>query len=516
MVTAASLQQFGVESDWQGFSTGALTYSLAQQVWHTAPNSNIAIQISRSAEFLAQEFSLAQQPELVGQKKSTLTRDALGLPTGLSGDGVILETDARGKSGEAWLGGVLPALLKTDKTRVILSRLTNQPGVTEETLMRVNSRRGLRGNVQVLGAGTTAERRSQTIAAGDIIQERYRQIAKNQPLRLALSSKLDKVEKIDATSVFGSNGSSIKVVKDDQSADIVLSKLERLAQAKLQLPEANLEAETTETETPQTFYCLCSLAGDILPGTISDRPEAVKNRSEAFHPIFDALRWHQCLEQLMNASDSEISASAALGTATETGPRNILLAKSTTAAAKGSSTVPAEAAPGRILTVNPEAKFQLTLTNSSTDSLYVYIFGFDAHPNAIMVYRAVAMAEDNNERTVFHPFSIEPSSELVLPAEGEEFGIYGPSGIGSLYVLLSRNPMPLTEKAIDLATKSANKGSQPKQIKISEPKLLREALLTDLELISQNEPQSATFSDDKYWTLSLKTWAMMRFVYQIL
>jgi hypothetical protein len=72
------------------------------------------------------------------------------------------------------------------------------------------------------------------------------------------------------------------------------------------------------------------------------------------------------------------------------------------------------------------------------------------------------------------------------------------------------------EKAIDLATKTANKGSQAKQVKVSDPLSLREALLRDLEIISQEDPRIELFSDAQYWTLSLNSWAMMRFVYQIL
>ena len=506
VVTAAYLQQFGIEADWQDFSAGALTYSLAQQVWHTAPNSSFAAQVSRSAEFLAQEFSLTQQPELVGQKKSTLTRDVLGLPASLSGDGVILDIDGKGKTGQVWLGGMVPTLLKTDKTRSILSVLSNQPGSPPETLVKLTARKGLWGNAQVLGADS--------IAVGDPVKERFRQISKNQPLRLALSTKLEKVEKIDATSVFGSNGSEIKVVANDQSADIVLSKLERV----IKVDPEQTDANSAEPPSTQTFYCLSSLAGDVLPGTINDRPEAVKNKYEAFKSSFDVLRWHQCLEQLINSNNSDLSASAALERKSESGPKNILLAKSTTAAAKGLNTVPADSTLGQILTVSPDSKFQLTLTNSSAETIYLYIFGFDAQPNAIVIYQSIMLADDSTDRRTFQPFKIEPSSDLVLPSESEEFGVYGPSGLGSLYLLLTRSPLPQTAKAIDLATNTANKGSQAKQVKVSDPVRLRKAVLSDLEDISQSQVDARieTLLDDKHWTLSLNAWAMMRFVYQIL
>ena len=319
VVTAAYLQQFGIEADWQGFSAGALTYALSQQVWHTAPNSSFAAQVSRSAEYLAQEFSLTQQPELVGQKKSTLTRDMMGLPTSLSGDGVILEADAKGKSGLVWLGGMVPALMKNDKTQSIMGVLSNQAG-QPESLIRVNTRKGLQGNAQAVAGGM--------ITSGDQVKERFRQIAKNQPIRLALSSKLDKVEQIDATSVFGSNGSSVKVIKSNQSADIVLSKVERLVKTEVPPVEEGEEAPPPESST-KTFYCLCTLAGDVLPDTISDRPEAVKNKYDAFQGAFDLLRWHQCLEQLINPNNSDLSASAAIGPKSESNSKNILLAKST-------------------------------------------------------------------------------------------------------------------------------------------------------------------------------------------
>lgn len=444
---------------------------------------------------------MTQQPELVGQKKSTLTRDVLGLPTSLSGDGVIIETDGKGKSGQVWLGGLVPALLKTDKTRSILSILSNQPGSANEALVKVSARKGLWGNAQALGG--------HSIAVGDPVKERFRQISKQQPLRLALSSKLEKVEKIDATSVFGSNGSAIKVVNSEQSADIVLSKLERVIQTEG-------EGDLPDVSDSQTFYCLSSLAGDVLPGTISDRPEAVKNKYEAFESSFDVLRWHQCLEQLINPNNSDLSASAALANKSESGPNNILLAKSTTAAAKGLNTVPTDATLGQILTVSPDSKFQISLTNSSAETIYLYIFGFDAQPNAIVIYQAIMLSDENTDRRTFQPFTIEPSSDLVLPSESEEFGVYGPPGLGSLYLLLTRSPLPQTEKAIDLATKNANKGSQAKQVKISDPFSLRQAVLSDLEDISGVDPRLETFADDKYWTLSLNTWAMMRFVYQIL
>jgi len=289
----------------------------------------------------------------------------------------------------------------------------------------------------------------------------------------------------------------------------VLSKLERLVKAEPQ------DAESSGVQSSQTFFCLRTLAGDVLPATIGDRPEALKNKAETFQPTFDVLRWHQCLEQLINPNNSELAASAALGNKSESESKNLLLVKSTTAAAKGLNTVPANGTLGQILTVSPDSKFQITLTNSSAEEIYLYIFGFDAQPNAIIISQSVMMSDDSTERQTFAPFTVQPNNDLVLPNESEEFGVYGPPGLGSLYLLLTRSPLPQTEKAIDLATKTANKGSQAKQVKISDPLSLRAAVLDDLANISETDPRVATFADDKYWTLSLKTWAMMRFVYQI-
>ncbi|MEM9136662.1 MAG: caspase family protein, partial [Cyanobacteria bacterium P01_F01_bin.42] len=498
-ITAASLQQFGIEADWPDFSAGALTSALTQQMWHTAPNSSVASQVSYTAETLADEFSIKQQPELSGQKKSALTRDLLGLPDVPANDGVI--TDSRGQSGEVWLGGIMPSLLKTDKIKFILSVLTKQSPM--EKLIQVNRRKGLQGTAESVG--------EDTLAIGDRVRERYRLIERNQPLYLALSTNLDKIEKIDATSVVGSSSSSVKVVKDDQAADVVLSKLERMT--KESPSEEGDDADAAEEL--RTYYCLRSLAGDVLPITVSDRPEAVKNHYESLQPTFDVLRWRLCLEQLLNRS-SYLSASAALVKINGSGSNSTLIAKSTTAAVKGLNTVPAESAPGGILTIDSESKFQLALTNSSEEGLYLYIFGFDAQPNAIMVYQAAAASDDSDEKPIFQPFTIAANSSLVLPTEEGEFSVYGPPGRGSLYILMTRSPLPSTNEAIKQATKkSANKGSQPKQIKISEPLALREALFSDLDSISQEEPQASAFINDKHWTLSVKSWAMMRFVFEV-
>ena len=161
--------------------------------------------------------------------------------------------------------------------------------------------------------------------------------------------------------------------------------------------------------------------------------------------------------------------------------------------------------------MNADTRYQLTLSNSSSDPLYCYLFGFDAQPNALMIYRSETIMDNDSERTVLNPFMVDAGSELILPSETEEFGMSGPSGLGSLYLLMTRDRLPQLDKAIDQATKTASKGSQAKQIKISDPVILREALLTDLAGLSQSTPKIDLFEEEKYWTLSLNTWAMMRF-----
>ncbi|MCM1982685.1 caspase family protein [Lyngbya confervoides] len=501
VVTAASLQQFGIEADWSGFSAGALTYNLTQELWHTAPNAGLATQVSRASEALAEEFSLTQQPELGGQKKVALTRDLLGLPGGPAGDGIVLRTEMKGRHGDCWLGGISPSLLKTDHACFVFSTMPHSAETTGSALMRLNSRKGLWGTVHVL--------QGEALIPDQQFKEKFRILDRSQPLRLALSSRLDHVEQVDATSVFSGLGSAIKVVKADQSADVVLTKLERL----IKDPPA-ADSEGTAERSLQICYCLCTVAGDVLPATVSDKPEAIKNRPEAFQDTFSVLAWNQCLEQLVNPHASEVMAGVSLMTQNEAGNSVSLLAKSTVA--KGLNLAPALGSEGQILTPRATTRFQIQLQNYDRVPLYTYVFGFDAQPNAILVLSSVPPTDNPSEHLGFTPFKVEANQSLTLPTPEDLFSFYGPAGISSFYILFTKQRLPLTDRALDGATKTVNKSAQPKQVKLADPAQLRDALLTDLDTLSRPSAQVAGLMDESAWQLAMDQWGMLKFVYQLL
>lgn len=508
VVTAAYLQQSGVELAWSGFEAGALTYALTQELWHTVPSSVFSSQLSRCSEFLAKSVSLTQQPELTGHKKLTLTRDVMGLPQGISGDGIVFDPDGKGRVADIWLGGLAPVLLKDDDNSAYFSVVSATPSSTTPSLIKLSSRKGLAGTVRLLKGDPLVE--------GEQLKERFRIIGRSQPLSLALSSKLERVELVDATSVFSGIGSLVKVVNRDEAADIVLTKLERQVPQEARENSSESSDSPNTSESKQVYYCLCSLAGDVFPNTVSDKAEAIKNKEQPFLPTLQALSLRNYFDLLVNPTTTELAVSASLSMVTESGAKNSLLTKSSSVFAKGVNTITSDITPGQILTLSIDTPIQFCLSNGGSTPVYAYVFAVDARPTPLVIFNAVNTPEETMARNGFQSFTIEPGVDRVLPSETDGFDLYGPSGIGNIYILFTNTPLPLADKAINVATKNTNKGTQPKFVKLSDPIDLSENLLTDLHQASAEAVAAAEISDDKVWILSMGSWAALKFTYHVI
>ncbi|MCS6958534.1 MAG: caspase family protein [Pseudanabaenaceae cyanobacterium SKYGB_i_bin29] len=202
LLQAADPSQLCAEATWEGFSSGVFTYVLTQNLWQALPTQSIDSILEQVADTL-QQWHL-EIPNPIG--KGLVWQELLG---GEPGDGVI--TNAEGKGGEMWLGG-LP----------LCSLAYSAPGSLVKTasqLLQIKSRNGLTAKVEVV-------RGASPLAVGTLVQEEVRHIPRNVGLAVAMDSELSRIERVDATSALSSIPRTIGVTAGEQYADCVFGKEE--------------------------------------------------------------------------------------------------------------------------------------------------------------------------------------------------------------------------------------------------------------------------------------------------
>jgi hypothetical protein len=246
---AASGNMLCADAQWSGFSSGAFTYSLVQQLWQIMPAttiyvvmSNLATNLDRRAmhnDNLTIDKQVANMWEVEASKQKAIAASTFAsmLPiSNISADGVIIGSTGDRRTADVYLAGLPIAVLSNYAAgailnvmdvasipveREIINEAEDPNPIVELTqpkpkaTVQLKSRNGFNGKVEILSDRSS----NQQLETGQLLQEVMRAISHNVKLAIALDIGLSKIERVDATSAFSTLPNMFGVNANEQCAD---------------------------------------------------------------------------------------------------------------------------------------------------------------------------------------------------------------------------------------------------------------------------------------------------------
>lgn len=474
----------GIEGQWQGFSAGLLTASLTQWLWAATEPTSSLLTLTHLKEQLG---SLSyQQPRVEPATTAPLTYTQN--PTTIWG-----------------AEGYIQA--RTDEQTVRL----NLPGLSAD----IWSSYGLRSQFQVLDAqgqpAATLELRSKSgyqakavrmsgspeFTTGQLVQEWVRCFPRNLGLAIALDRNLQRIERVDATSVLaGVSTINTVAVAGEQPVDYLF--------AKRNGPTPVTVATLQKPLSRPRGYGLFSAGGRPIPKTSGTADEAVIVALNRIVPAFDSLLATKWWRLLVNETASQLAASVTLELIQ--GDQS-----TTTAAHHYSRRLPKSVAPAtppipRSIPLGTQVCY--TLTNPNDFPLYALMLAQDS--------QGVTSAFAAQELPRSQPnLKLMPESQLVLPnatAERSSGMMLRSPGLEQVYILFSRRPWSHASQI--LAQNPLTEGARNRLVELQSPLRLTQALLDDLHQASLAWEALDNIPPDHY-ALHHQVWAGFRLVYTV-
>ncbi len=514
VLQASAPTQTATEAPWGGFSAGLFTYALTQNLWQSTDKTTIQMTLNRAAVVVEQLAGKEQQPQLSGEKsqEKSLLGYNLNPDTTTGADGFVIAVEDSGKTAQLWLAGLPTRVLPYYGVNSLLTLLVSPAtdANSKPLQLQIRTRDGLTARARIIGADTLETAKLQV---GQLVQESVRVLPRHLGLTVALDSRLDRIERVDATSAFASVGCVSSVVTTgEQPADYVFGK----GQGKSQKEEApNIDPTVTPTSKPiETGYGLFLLGGEPIFNTIGEASEAVKS---AVNRLTYKLRTLLAVKLWRLSVNDTSSSLGVMATLEMISPQEQVLMQRKTLRSpfitQGAINQQPEQ-PG-IPTLPIGSRIQFRVQNYSSSPVYFILLGIDSSSGALAFYPLVSAPEsDTSEvKSLLKDTIIAPGETLTIPrpAASYEWFIQGVSGLAEVFVICSR--APFTQTIAALAAMSL-KGERERIGDLFNPLDVAQAVLQDLHQASGIVPEIIGTSSDIY-ALDVNAWATLSFVYQV-
>lgn len=479
--------QDAIEGHWLGFSAGLLTAALTQWLWAVTEPTTRILTLTNLEDALT-PFSPEKpciQPLATGPLPYTQNPT-----TPWGADGYLLSrSDAQtatvqmtGLSGDLWTSYGL-------RSQFQVLNAQGEPKATVE--LRSKSQR--QGKISRVSGELD-------LVAQQWVQERVRCLPRNLGLAIGLDRSLQRIERVDATSVLASVPvvSSVGVV-NDQPVDYLFAK------RSLGKP---ITVTTPRADSPSMGYGLFSAGGQPIPKTVGGADEAVIVAINRITPTFNTLMSLKWWRLLVNETTTQLSAQVSLNAiARDTPPESespLVLHYSQRCLA-----LPAIATNPNLTTdaVPLGSRLRFSLTNPNDFPLYALILAIDG--------RGVAKAFAGQELPLTKPhLKVDAQSTLNLPVAtpNTKNGIVVRSpGFTQVWVLFSRSPWDKTTQI--LSQDPHTEDNRNKMVELKSPLRLTQAVLEDLHQASLTWENLTNLPADHY-ALHTQVWAGFRITYQ--
>ena len=487
---AVSGDMLCADAQWSGFSSGAFTYSLVQQMWQITPATtiyvvmgNVATELDRKAlhnENLTIDKQIAEMVEIgsAPQKAIDSHTFATFLPVStLGSDGAII--NSTDDFADVCLAGLPIAVLSNYMAGSILQ-------TDLQTIVQLKSRNGFNGKVEVLGDRTNNQKLNQKLdqklASGQLLQEVIRAISYNVKLAIALDLGLSKIERVEATSAFSTLPNMFGVNANEQCADCLFG-------------------------VQSASYGLFTVGHTPILGSFGAVGESVGVAIKRLQPFLESLLAAKLIRITENQAASHLDVRVTLKAIIGVDERSITIASKSSARA---SLIPASSTISntvRTKPINIGDRLECHIENFSDQTLYVRIFCLDPRskiltPNFIVI----PYANDG---------IISPLETLTIPYPKApmNWAVSAPKGMVDVQVVISRLPLLQVVKTLETSQRQAS--SLNGLIAIPNPLQVAQALLADLDCTSQLSDFGKLSNISDVWMLDVEQWATFSFNYQV-
>ncbi|WP_190399307.1 caspase family protein [Pseudanabaena sp. FACHB-1998] len=522
---AATGDMLCADAQWSGFSSGAFTYALVQQLWQITPPKSIQVVMSDLAttldrralhnENLSINKQISEMVEIDPAKQKAIATSTFAplLPIPDFGcDGVITNSTGDRRTAHICLAGLPISVLSNYANGSILnviaasipknleevgflessiqssiqsSNSTSQnisavsipkANVQSLNVVQLKSRNGFNGKVEVLG-----DRVLQRLEIGQLLQEAMRAISHNVKLAIALDVGLSKIERVDATSAFSTLPNMFGVNANEQCADCLFG-------------------------VQSASYGLFTVGHTPILGSFGSVGESVGVAIKRLQPFLESLLAAKLIRCTENQASSLLDVRTTFRAMIGVDGRSVTIASK--ASARGVQ-VPNSNLSNSIRTkpINIGDRLECQIENFSNQPLYIRIFCLDPR-SKILTPNFIATPYANDG-------VIPPSETLTIPYPKSpmNWSVSAPKGMVDVHVVISTSPLLQVAKILEASQRQTS--SLNGLIAIPNALQVAQALLMDLDRAGKPSDFMNTNNANEAWMLDVRQWATFNFSYEV-
>ncbi|MDI9634259.1 caspase family protein [Geitlerinema splendidum] len=507
-----------LEAQWNGFSAGLFTYALTQYLWTATPATTLHISLSRATGVVEQLAGPHQLPSLAGQDASVRSLPVYYLTPNApwGAEGAISAVEEDGKTAQLWLGGLPASTIEAYGVNSILT-VAQTVEDAQPVELQIRSREGLTVKAKLRNPEATEPF---ALQPGQLVQESVRMVPRHQSLTVAISTELERIERVDATSAFASipHVSTTVTGESVQPADCLFSKVK----------EADLVKIAATSAKSEGSYGLFSPSQVLIANTIGEKGEAVKTAVRRIVPQLEALRAAKLLRQTDNLGSSRLRVKAVLEMAA---PREQILMQRQPIRTQNPDRPLRESLDNEMLSLSIGSRIRYRLDNQEAFPVYFLLFGLDDTGSIISISRPSSVAisplqsvqksassldaNEEGKSAIFKQEVIPNGGSLTIPQalNSVEWAIAGPTGLAETLLIFSIAPFGHTLDTLKIA-KSSTTGEDKSAGTLLNPLEVAQCVLQDLQDASEKRSPTLATSADAY-ALDTQAWATLRFIYRV-
>lgn len=499
---AAADNMLCLDAQWAGFSSGAFTYALVQQLWQIMPATTINIVMSNVANTLDRRImhndDLPIDKQIgnmwlgeASKPKAIATKTFDFLPVAdLSADGVITGVNSDHRTGDIYLAGLPITVLSNYGVGTIFNVTTNElvdeaaiNPVSASALpnskatVQLKSYSGFNGKVEILGDRNLSSR----LEVGQLAQEVMRSIPHNVKLAIAIDTGLSKIERIDATSALSTLPNMFGVNANEQGADCLFG-------------------------TQSASYGLFTIGHIPILGSFGSVGESVGVAIKRLQPFLESLLAAKLIRITENQASSQLNVRTTFKAMVGVDARSVTLASKVAARASLTS----DSNLNNTIRTKPITigdRLECQIENFGEYPLYTRIFCLDSRSKLLTPnFIAPPYASDG---------IIPPATTLTIPYPKTpiNWSVSAPKGAVDVHVVISRSP--LLEVANSLEKSQRQASSLNGLISIASPLQVAQALLIDLDRAGKPSSFGVAVNASDAWMLDVQQWATFNFNYEV-
>ncbi len=484
---AASGDMLCADAQWSGFSSGAFTYALVQQLWQITPASTIHVVMSDLATTLDRQ-ALHNDNLTIDKQVANIVDDAKqkAIATGrstfaallpipdFSSDGAIVSSTGDRYTADVHLAGLPIAVLSNYAAGTILHVMT---AASVSGTVQLKSRDGFNGKVEVLSDRSSNPK----LEAGQLLQEAVRGISHNLKLAIALDIDLSKIERVDATSAFSTLPNMFGVNSNEQCADCLFG-------------------------VQSASYGLFTVGHTPILGSFGSVGESVGVAIKRLQPFLENLLAAKLIRTTENQASTHLDTHITFKAIIGVDERSVTMASKSAARAL---LVPKNAAINTVRTkpINIGDRLEIQIENFSEYPLYTRIFCLDPR-SKILTPNFIVTPYANDG-------IIPPLETLTIPYPKTPMNwtVSAPKGMVDVYVIISRSPLFQVTKILEASQRQAL--SLNGLISIPNPLEVAQALLADLDRTGKPSDFGNAANVSDTWMLDVQQWATFSFNYEV-